>query len=126
MDEFIRGIGQLQALQEMGLLPAGSLEQLGLPADQGNVGLTAGMPQVPYLPAPEEQQDTQHVLPFIRKFGPLAGGLIGAPVEMAMHTGHALPYRALRGFLAGAGIGSIPNVVASGVEAVRNPQPPTK
>jgi hypothetical protein len=43
-----------------------------------------------------------------------------------MHTGHGAPYRALRGFVAGAGIGSIPNVIASGVEAVRNPQPPTK
>jgi len=126
MDEFIRGIGQIQALQAMGLLPAGSLEQLGLPADQSNVGLTAGMPQVPYLPEPEEQRDTQHVLPFIRKFGPLAGAAIGVPIELSMHTGHSAPYRALRGFLAGAGIGSIPNVVASGVEAVRNPQPPTK
>lgn len=125
MDEFIRGIGQVQALQEMGLLPAGSLEQLGM-QPSGDVGLTAGLPQVPYMPAPEEQRDTQHVLPFIRKFGPLAGGVIGAPIEMMMHTGHGLPYRALRGFLAGAGIGSIPNVVASGVDALRNPEPPTK
>jgi hypothetical protein len=125
MDEFMRGIGQLRALQSMGLLPAESLEQLGVPPDA--VGLTTGMPPaVPYLPAPEEQRDTQHLLPFIRKFGPLAGGAIGAPIELMMHTGHSAPYRALRGFLAGAGIGSIPNVVASGIEAVRHPQPPSR
>jgi hypothetical protein len=122
MDEFMRGIGQVQALQAMGLLPAGSLEQLGM-QPSGDVGLTAG---IPYLPAPEEQRDTQHLLPFIRKFGPLAGAAIGVPLELSMHTGHGAPYRALRGFVAGAGIGSIPNVIASGVEAVRNPQPPTK
>lgn len=123
MDELMRGIGQLQALQAMGLLPAGSLEQLGM-QPSGDVGLTAG---IPYLPAPEEQRDTHRLMPFIRKFGPLAGGALGVPIELMMtRTGHGAPYRALRGFVAGAGIGSIPNVVASGVEAVRNPQPPTK
>jgi hypothetical protein len=124
MDEFVRGIGQLQALQAVGLLPPGSLEELGVPL-AGEIGLTSGLPQVPSVPAPEEQRDTQRILPFIRKFGPLAGGAIGLPIELMMHTGHSAPYRALRGFLAGAGIGGIPNIVASGVEAIRNPQPPT-
>jgi hypothetical protein len=117
MDEFMRGIGQLQALQSVGLLPQGSLEELGL---------TTGLPQIPYVPQPEEQHDTSKLGPFIRKFGPLAGGMIGLPIGMMLHTGHGLPYRALRGFLAGAAIGSIPNVFASGAEALRNPQPPTK
>jgi len=122
-------LGQLQALMEMGLVPPESLAELGLVANlAGNpdatMGLTAGPVPPPFtLPAapdPDTPMPPHHpVLNFLRKIGPLAGAAGGLTLGLTGHgAGATKAERALRGFLSGAGLGSIPNVLASGFEAL--------
>lgn len=135
MNKLAEGMGQLEALTQLGLIPPESLAELGLLSnltsdpDQA-MGLTSssggGSSAISDYPLPATAMPEGPPQPglghFLRRIGPAAGGLVGASIAGMRHGPDPLAKRLLRGFLSGAGIGSVPNILASGVEALEPPR----
>ena len=133
MNKLAEGMGQLEALMQMGLIPPESLAELRLIPNLVNnpdqvMGLTSGSGggaigeyPLPATSMPEgpPQPGLGH---FLRRIGPAAGGVIGAGIAGVRHGTDPLSRRLLKGFLSGAGIGSVPNILASGAEAIESPR----
>jgi len=125
--------GQLEALMQLGLIPPESLAELGLVPNliqhpDETMGLTSGggggaMGEYPLPGSMMSEGPPQPGLwNFIRHAAPAAGGLVGASVAgMRPGTEH-IAKRLLKGFLTGAGIASVPNVLSSGAEALQPSQ----
>ena len=134
MNKLAENIGQLEALMQMGLIPPESLAELGLIPDLVNhpdemMGLTnsssggGAIGEYP-LPATSMQSGPRQpgLMSFLRHIGPAAGGVVGAGIAGMRPSTEHISKRLLKGFLSGAGIGSVPNILASGAEALQPSQ----
>lgn len=116
-------MGQIAALNQLGLVPDESLAELGLfnnlasDPDQA-MGLSSGQYTLPAVPSEHRQTEDPSWWHFFRHVAPVAGGLVGAGM-MGLRPGQGAPInRALKGFLAGAGVGSIPNILDMSAHAL--------
>lgn len=113
--------GAAEALNSLGLIPPESLAQVGLLANLASnpnsaMGLNIGDYSLPA--APEPDSGTETLLHRIRKLAPLLGGIVGTGIGLTTHSDSPALHKAVKGFLGGAGVGSIPNVLMGGHEAL--------
>jgi hypothetical protein len=126
--------GQLEALMQLGIPPE-SLAELGLipnlvnhpdetmgltPTNSGGGGAMGEYP-LPYTEM-REGAPQPGLWNFIRHAAPAAGGAVGAGLAAMTPGTEPLAKRLLKGFLSGAGVASIPNILSSGAEALQSPR----